>query len=171
MKNKQKILFIIIAAGLIWFAEACTNPFAPKLAEGNHEIITDQKTVDGLFENFRYSYIFKDTLVYGRLLADNFTFTYHNYEKNIDVSWGRTEDMITTAGLFNAAQSLDLIWNQVVISMGDSLRLNITRGFTLNITFDATYSEEIVGRLNLTLFRAHPDSVWMIERWIDESNF
>jgi len=171
MFSKLKISIIVLVLGTFIILSACNNPFAPKLAEGGRQIIADQTTVDGLFENFRYSYIFKDTLVYGRLLADNFTFTYHNYEKNIDVSWGRTEDMIATAGLFNAAQSLDLIWNQVVISMGDSLRLNITRGFTLNITFDPTYSEEIVGRVNLTIKRVHPDSIWQIERWIDESNF
>ena len=170
MKLKKNIL-IYFALFVFVLLNACTNPFAPKLTDGRQEIIEDQKTVDGVFANFRYAYIFKDTLVYGRLLADNFTFTYHNYEKNIDVSWGRTEDMLTTAGLFNAAQSLDLIWNQVVISIGDSLRLNITRGFTLNITFDPTYSEEIVGRVNLTLARTNPDSVWLIERWIDESNF
>lgn len=150
---------------------SCTNPFAPKLAEGTKEIITDQKSIEGVFENFRYSYIFKDTLVYGKLLADNFTFTYHNYDKNIDVSWGRSEDMISTAGLFSAAQSLDLIWNQVVVSLGDSTRLNITRGFTLNIIFDPSYSEEVVGRVNLTLIRPVPDGIWQIERWIDESNF
>ncbi len=171
MLTKLKISLFILATGIILVSAACNNPFAPKLADGSHQIIADQRTVEGLFENFRYSYIFKDTLVYGRLLADNFTFTYHNYEKNIDVSWGRTEDMIATAGLFNAAQSLDLIWNQVVISLGDSLRLNITRGFTLNITFDPTYGEEIVGRVNLTIKRAHADSIWQIERWIDESNF
>ncbi len=160
-----------MTASLFLIISSCTNPFAPKLADGNHKIISDQKTIDGLFENFRYSYIFKDTLVYGHLLADNFTFTYHNYEKNIDISWGRTEDMISTSGLFNAAQSLNLIWNQVVVSMGDSTRLNITRGFTFNITFDDSYSEEIVGRVNLTLVRAHQDSVWLIEKWIDESKF
>ena len=171
MQKNKKILLIFIALYSIFIFESCDNPFAPRLTDGSHQIIADQTTVDGLFENFRYSYIFKDTLVYGRLLANNFTFTYHNYEKNIDVSWGRDEDMLTTAGLFNAAQSLDLIWNQVVISMGDSTRLNITRGFTLNITFDPTYTEEIVGRVNLTIVRMNPDSVWLIERWIDESNF
>ncbi len=171
MNKKYKIILILLELAFFFALNACTNPFAPKLTDGKQEIIEDQRTVDGVFANFRYAYIFKDTLVYGRLLDNDFTFTYHNYEKNIDVSWGRTEDMITTAGLFNAAQSLDLIWNQVVISIGDSMRLNITRGFTLNINFGPTYSEEIVGRVNLTLARVHPDSVWLIERWIDESNF
>lgn len=150
---------------------SCTNPFAPKLTEGNQDIITDQTFIDGVFENFRYAYIFKDTLVYGRLLADNFTFTYHNYEKNIDVTWGRTEDMITTNGLFNAAQSLDLIWNQVIIAIGDSSRINISRGFNLNVIFDPSYSEQIIGRVNLILVRPENNGVWKIEKWTDESNF
>jgi len=171
MNVRSAISIIILFATILIALYSCTNPFAPKLSEGSREIITDQKTIEGVFENFRYSYIFKDTLVYGKLLADNFTFTFHNYDKNIDVSWGRSEDMIITAGLFNAAQSLDLIWNQVIVSFGDSTKVNITRGFTLNIIFDPSYSEEVVGRVNLTLIRPSEGSMWQIERWIDESNF
>ena len=166
---KRYYLFYLILGFLILYG--CTNPFAPALVEGTHEIITDQKTIDGVFENFRYAYIFKDTLVYGKLLKDNFTFTYHNYEKNVDVSWGRSEDMITTYGLFSAAQTLELIWNQVVISIGDSSRMNITRGFILKINFNSSYSEEINGRVNLIIARESPGKIWQIERWIDESNF
>jgi hypothetical protein len=164
---KSLILYIAITISLL---SSCTNPFAPSLAEGSHEIITDQKTIDGLFENFRYAYIFKDTLVYGNLLAENFTFTYHNYEKNVDVSWGRSEDMMTTYGLFSAAQTVDLIWNQVVISIGDSTRMNITRGFTLKINFNSSYSEDIIGRVNLFIIREGAGKIWQIESWIDESN-
>ena len=144
IKKYQIIVLLVLAFICVY---SCTNPFAPKLATGSHDILTDQKSIDGVFENFRYAYIFKDTLVYGKLLADNFTFTYHNYDKNVDVTWGRSEDMMTTLGLFNAAQSVNLIWNQVVLAIGDSSRINITRGFTLNIVFDPTYSCQISTRI------------------------
>ena len=72
----QNIIFLFFS--FILFA-SCENPFSPKLA-GNiieETVLGDQTTVDGVFKNFRYAYIFKDTLVYGNLLTDNFTFIYN----------------------------------------------------------------------------------------------
>jgi len=150
---------------------SCLNPFAPKLVEGRHSIITDQKYINGVFDNFRYAYIFRDTTVYGKLLANDFTFTYRNYERNVDVSWGRDEDMLTTSGLFSAAQSVDLTWNEIVVAIGDSSTMDISRGFSLTITFDPTYTEQIQGRASLRLVRKSPGDIWQISLWRDESNF
>ena len=104
------IIFIII--------NSCTNPFAPKLSNssGEYPIISDQKSIDGVFQNFRYAYTFKDTLVYGNLLADGFTFVSYDYDRNVPLAWGRDEDMLTTNGLFRATQNLNLIWNNVINS-------------------------------------------------------
>ena len=53
------VVFVLVVAG-------CTNPFAPSLAEQAPDtpILGDQRTVEGVFQNFRYSYLFRDTLVY-----------------------------------------------------------------------------------------------------------
>lgn len=156
-------------------AYAC-NPFAPALTTGvgNNAIITDQTTDDGVFENFRYAYIFKDTVVYGNLLDNNFTFIYRNYNQEgvgVDNSWGRDEDMITTSRLFSACQSLDLIWNEKIISVGDDLLRDISRSFTLTVVFSPTDVIPVQGRAYFRLTRSTADAPWKILIWRDESNY
>ncbi|MBU3741845.1 MAG: hypothetical protein FGM24_06115 [Candidatus Kapabacteria bacterium] len=160
---------VAICAALV----GCVNPFAPAEAPmaADTPILGDQRSVDGLFQNFRYAYAFRDTLTYGRLLDRTFTFVYRNYDKGIDVTWGRDEDMLATAGLFTAAQQLDLVWNDVVIADGDSLAQSISRGFNLTITFSPTDVIRAQGRVNLRLERPTSADVWKIVRWRDESNF
>lgn len=151
----------------------CDNPFAPRKVDRTQTSagLGDQTTIDGVFQNFRYSYLTKDTLVYGRLLDTNFTFIFRDYDKGIDKTWGRDQDMIATAGLFRSCQSLDLIWNNVVSSVGDSLVRDISRGFNLTITFSASDIVFLQGRVNLRIYRPKSTDVWMIQRWRDESNF
>jgi hypothetical protein len=154
---------------------SCTNPFAPKIsfAPQDNINISDQTTIKGVFDNFRYAYMLRDTIVYGNLLANDFTFTYHDYELGIMKSWGRDEDMISTSGLFQASQSLDLIWNEVGVSVStpDSLINDISRGFTLTIVFSATDVVKIQGRANLRLSRKAIGEIWKILMWKDESNY
>jgi hypothetical protein len=89
-------------------------------------------TIDGVFENFRYAYTFKDTLVYGNLLGDDFVFSYYNSEKSVNVTWGREQDIATTARLFNARSlSIDLERNNP--ATGDSLEREVSRSFTLKL--------------------------------------
>lgn len=152
---------------------SCTNPFAPSLANevADHPILGDQRTVEGIFQNFRYAYVFKDTLTYGKLLNRAFTFVYRDYDKGVDITWGRDEDMLATNRLFGAVQNLDLVWNDVVQSDGDSLAQNISRGFVLTITYSAGDVERAQGRVNLRLERSSATDVWKIFRWRDESNY
>ena len=152
----------------------CKNPFAPAFDETNgsaSSVISDQKTTDGVFQNFQYAYAVKDTSIYGNLLTGDFTFIYRDYDQGYDVSWGRDEDMKTTYGLFENAQQLDLIWNNIVLSVEDSLSANIVRSFNLTITFNPTDVIRLDGRVNLLLNRNSVDSKWQITKWIDESNF
>ncbi|HSD62257.1 MAG TPA: hypothetical protein VLB50_00605, partial [Ignavibacteriaceae bacterium] len=84
-------------------AAGCKNPFAPAFNEninGNNSTITDQKTIEGVFQNFQYAYTFKDTTIYGNLISEDFIFTYRDYDLGFDVSWGRDEELKTTYGLF-----------------------------------------------------------------------
>ena len=70
------------------FSSGCVNPFAPGLDEspdGNFGLITDQKTVDGVLQNFKYAYTFRDSTLYGKTLANNFLFLYKDYDKGVDV--------------------------------------------------------------------------------------
>jgi hypothetical protein len=151
---------------------ACDNPFAPSLnKEGiSDNILGDQTTVEGLFQNFRYSYIMKDTVIYSGLLDKDFIFEYYDYEKNVSVTYGREEDMLTTYRLFQASDNLDLIWNEVIISGGgnDSLKI-LSRGFTLNVSFSPSDVISVYGRVNLRIIKREPSANWKILKWKDES--
>lgn len=135
---------------------------------GEEGLITNQKTVSGVFQNFQYAYSFKDTTIYGDLLAKDFIFTYRDYDLGYDISWSRNEEMRVTHGLFQNAQRLDLIWNEIVSITSDST--NIIRSFDLTITFNPTDIIDVDGRINLTL-RKDANNKWQITNWLDESNF
>lgn len=151
----------------------CVNPFAPHLLDkpATGGSLTDQRTPEGVFQNFRIAYQTKDTLTYGKLLAPGFTFLYRNYDRGVDLSWGRDEEMLATNGLFQAAHSLDLVWNDIVLSSGDSLTYDIARGFVLTITFSPSDIVRIQGRVNLRLSRQQNTDPWQIVIWRDESNY
>lgn len=153
---------------------SCTNPFAPKIDENFENVkppISDQTDIAGIFQNLQYAYTFKDTTIYGKLISNDFTFTYHNYDLGFDVTWGRDDEMIATYGLFENSQRLDLIWNNIVLSTEDSLSANIVRSFNLTVTLNATDVMRVDGRVNLSLQRDAETRKWKINRWIDESNF
>lgn len=158
---------------MILFLSACTNPFAPKLSDGDlsQSLLGNQKTVEGFFKNFKYAYQFKDTLVFGKLLADDFTFIFRDYNLGIDKTWGRSEEMLSTWGLFQGTNSADLNWNEAVQTIGDSLVLDISRSFSLNIEFNPSDIVRIYGRANLRLKRSSSDQEWRMQSWRDESNY
>lgn len=131
-------------------------------------MISDQTNVDGVFKNFQYAYTFKDTLIYSNLLSKNFIFSYRDYDKSVDVSWGKEEDMRVTNGLFLNSQRLDLTWNNIISMTSDST--HIIRSFNLSIAFNPTDIIFIDGKVNITLTKEN-DGKWKIINWIDESNF
>lgn len=149
----------------------CLNPFAPSLdEEPNNEgfLISDQKNIEGVFQNFKYAYAFKDTTIYGALLNEDFIFSYHDYDANFDQSWGRSEEMRTTYGLFQNTQNLDLIWNSIDLLTIDST--SVRRSFNLTITFGPSDVFFVSGKVYLTLVKNPATQQWKISRWLDESN-
>ncbi len=168
----MKNIFKISVVSFLFCSISCVNPFAPGWGDGSgKQICPNLNEIDGVLCNFRNAYSFKDTSLYGALIGPNFTFIYRDYEVGVDVSWGRDDEMRTTYGLFQSAQSLSIIWNNEVASSGDSLRKTVVRGFNLMITFNPSDVERIDGYANLTLERADFNSNWKIVRWKDESNF
>lgn len=150
---------------------SCINPFAPGIDENlgkDGGIISDQKSVAGVFQNLQYAYTFKDTLIYSKILDPNFIFSFRDYNLGVDYNWGRDEEMKVTYGLFQNTQRLDLIWNNIVSITGDSTR--IIRSFNLTITFNPTDILYVDGRVNLEL-KKDKENRWRILRWYDESNF
>jgi hypothetical protein len=162
-----------VPALLAMLIAAC-NPFAPAVETGdalNSSLISDQRTVEGVFQNIRYAYTFKDTTIYGQMIGQDFTFSYRDYDKLRDVSWGRDEEMLITSRLFDNAMNLSLVWNNTVGSSGDTLRAIITRSFNLTVTFNPSDVIRVDGRVSLDLRRASSADPWMIVQWKDESNF
>ena len=158
------------------FVMGCVNPFAPeedKSPPTSQSILGDQTQIEGVFQNFKQAYAFRDSTIYGQLLAPNFIFIYRDYEKSADVFWGRDEDIRTTYGLFQNVQRLDLVWNTIVSSNvePDSLKATILRNFNLTVTFSASDVVRVDGYANWTLERPQIGEIWKITRWRDESNY
>ena len=165
---------LVLALVLGMLALSCANPFAPKLNDNPNDhasILGDQRTIEGVFQNFRQAYLFKDTTIYGQLLGSNFIFIYKNYVKGVDEFWGRDDDMRTTYAFFQNAQRFDLVWNSIIAADGDSLHLTLTRNFNLTVTFAAYDIEYADGYANITLERQQQSDNWKITRWRDESNY
>ena len=168
----MRFLFVIVLATTF----GCVNPFAPKLdssPSGSQSILGDQHQTEGVFQNFKQAYAFRDSTIYGQVLAPNFIFVYRDYEKGFDVFWGRDDEIRTTYGLFQNVQRLDLVWNSVISSSikPDSLSAVIVRNFNLTVTFSANDIVRVDGYANLTLERSNSGDVWKISQWRDESNF
>ena len=161
------ILFFVPA---IFFLQGCNNIFNPKLDNTTPvSIITDQTTIDGAFQNFKYSYTFKDTSVYGNLLNSDFLFTYRDYNLGYDVTWDRPTEMKATNGLFLNAQKLEVLWNNIIVQSGDSLSMNVKRSFNLTITFNPSDIIRLNGFADMTFTRESVSSKWRISKWRDET--
>lgn len=164
--------YLLLLTGLIVFIsiQSCDNLFSPKLdTSAPSEIITDQKTIEGLFKNFKYSYTFKDTSVYSALLTDDFVFTYRDYVLGYDVSWDKPTEIRTTNGLFQNAQKLEVVWNNIITQFGDSLNVSLRRSFNLAITFNPNDVIRLNGFADMNLTRPTSDDKWKIRKWRDES--
>jgi len=152
---------------------SCVNPFAPGLDTSGEEsvLLGDQRTIEGVFQNFKYAYVLKDTSVYSKLLDENFVFVYRDYDKGQDISWGKVDEMRATYGLFRNTQNLDLIWNNIIVDSGDSLYRNVVRSFNLTVTFNHGDIVKVDGKANFILQRSSPSEPWLIVFWRDESNY
>lgn len=136
-------------------------------------MLGDQTTVEGVFQNVRYAYTFRDTTIYGQLIGGDFLFSFRDYERGVDVTWGRDEEMRVTFGLFQTVQRLDLVWNNVLVQSVDSTGTlaSVSRNFSLTVTFNPSDIMRADGYAALTLARRISSDPWMIQRWRDDSQF
>jgi len=164
--KKQIIIYLFF---LILFS-SCDNIFAPKLDNSTSTpIISDQTTVDGVFKNFKYAYTFKDTSVYSNLFTEDFIFTYRDYTLGYDVSWDKPTELRTTNGLFQNSQKLEIIWNNIILQLGDSVHQTLKRSFNLTITFNPSNIIRLNGFADMSLIKNATDNKWRIYKWKDES--
>lgn len=167
-----KVLFY--AVPLVVLSISC-NPFAPGLDTElvTNSVLGDPTTIEGVFQNIKYAYTFRDTTIYGQLVNSDFTFIYRDYDRGVDVTWGRDEELRTAAQLFQNVERLDLVWNNVATLATDSTgrEADITRNFSLTVTFNPADIIRADGYANFSLSRPTPQNAWKIVRWRDESNF
>jgi hypothetical protein len=169
----QGVLCISLATGMGTLVSC--NPFSPPIDANISQKGISADSVNGFFEIFREAYQFKDTTVYGRLLAPNFVFSYRNYDRGLDLEWGRDEEMQATGSLFASSEALDLLWGAILDSIrdpsGNDTTYDITRAFSLNITLNSSEILHTDGRATFKLRRQSKNDPWQAIRWRDESNF
>jgi len=168
--------YICLLIPILCMLVSC-NPFAPGQDDSSGDaaaLLSDQKNPDGVFQNLKYAYTFRDTTIYGQLFDGNFIFLYPDYDRGgVEISWGRDEEMRTANGLFQSVQRLDLLWNNIIDSSSiDSYTTDasISRGFNLTVTFSASDIVRVDGYASLRLVRQGTEYPWMIVRWHDDSN-
>ena len=162
---------VIVSFGAIQWR--CKNPFAPGLDTSPAKSLCDPTTIEGLFRCVQAAYSFKDTTVYAPLLDDQFVFSYPDYENGgIEITWGRDTELQSTFNLFQNAQRIDLIWNNIISESRDSAQYNVVRGFNLTVTLNPAEIFPISGYANMSFKQPSASSpAWKIVRWRDESNF
>jgi len=167
MRTSLSIPLILSLAAL-----SCLNPFAPRLDTGmTSETCADFTRIENLFCSFRNAYSFKDTTLYGSLIAPDFTFIYTDYDRVVDVTWGREDEMRVTYGLFQNVQSLSLIWNAEIPLSGSDTTETVERGYSLTVTFNPSDVLRVDGYAELTFVRRANGEPWKVARWRDRSNF
>ncbi len=169
-KKTILILFLILIPGF-----SCINPFAPKLLEGQGDsdlIITEQQTPQEVLQNFRYAYIFKDSLLYSEVLDSSFVFVYFDPDIGTSgqfVSWGRDLDLKTTGRIFRTFDVIDLVWNSTIYELVQETAGQIIKSF--NLTMIAQNDDFQLSGAAIFSFRKSPFSgKWRIVKWKDESN-
>ena len=167
---------------LFLFLVGCMNPFAPALTEKDLNtslLITDQLTPQEVLTNFRYAYLFKDSLIYSETLDSSFLFISKNYSTDppSDIIWGRDVDMQTTARLFRNCENIKLDWNDYLYTRIDTIQIDsLTRAalyaeirvvFLITFTFDDGRQIPTLKGEALFNFIRKPSGIWRITRWED----
>ncbi len=156
---------------LVLFLGGCWNPFAPTKGALDGEvslILTDQRSPDDVLQNFRYAYIYRDSVAYSKLLDTSFIFLYYDPELGGTGGqdfWGRDTELRTTGRLFRTYDQFTLVWNATIAK--DTSETGV---ISLTKTFDLTIggNDNISGNAVFD-FIEDPEGIWRITRWKDES--
>lgn len=163
---------VLSVAGLVIFR--CFNPFAPKLEDAGNQnlIITEQKTPEEVLQNFKYAYVFKDSVLYSDLLDSSFVFIYFDPNEGSSgrfVSWGRDIDLRTTGRFFRNFDVIDLIWNSTIYSIDEGNRAESSESFNLSLVKESE-TVNITGNAIFVFRKSEYDDKWRIVQWKDESD-
>ena len=110
--------------------------------------------------------------MYGLLIHPDFIFTFRDQQQNVDISWGRSEEMNSTTRLFENSRDIQLQWNNIIdrIDAPGGLQTRIVRRFNLTVLLEGSDLFRTDGAAVFTLTRADTTSSWQLIRWRDESD-
>jgi hypothetical protein len=165
--SRLSVFLLVVMLAIV----AACNPFAPAVNDtGSTAQFGDPHTVNGYFQSFQYAYQFRDTTLYGSLLAPSFIFSFHDYNQGVDVQWGRDDEMSVTAQLFQNT-TLTLLWGDILDAEGSAVDSTVTRQFSLEVTFNEADIEQADGSAVFHLQKDSISHLWQAVSWQDESNY
>ncbi len=171
-QTRAHTAWILVAVSLLGIV-ACTNPFAPKVLEGDilGDLLGDPTTIEGFYLRFQNAYQLRDTTLYGPLIHPNFRFTYRDPEQNVDITWGRSQEMNSTSRLFQQSTTIQLQWNNIItqFSNSENTQSQIIRRFNLVVVLEGSEVFRTDGSTNFILTRPDSTASWQILSWRDES--
>ena len=190
MKKRITNIFLFITAmALVIFIFGCKNMFAPALGDldgGNSIYRTDQASPADVLHNFKYAYIYRDSLMYANLIDSEFVFVYYQPSDESGTghydSWMRSVELRTTGRFLNAFSYIDLIWQTTLDSAFYEMNGDVVLS-ERDTLFDAANIADLSRSYQLTLgdyttligdaefrFRKGNDGKWRILRWEDKYN-
>jgi hypothetical protein len=130
-------------------------------------ILTEQHDPEEVLQNFRYAYIYRDSLVYSDLFDTNFIFLY--FDPDIGGAggynyWGLDTELRTTGRLFRTFDNFTLVWNATIAE--DTSQNGVV---SLTKTFDLSVEGKLISGNAVFDFIADSTETWHITRWQDES--
>jgi hypothetical protein len=151
------------------------NPFAPALEDGDPfgALLGDPATIDGFFTNFQAAYELRDLSLYEPLLDSAFTFSYIDFDVQVERQWAFSQEIESTRRLFANASFISLEWNQIIsqTQFDENRRASITRSFNLTINLESGDVFRGDGNVNFLLRRPAEGAPWRLLNWRDESEF
>ena len=168
LQSKARSLAVFVTLLVV---TGCWNPFAPSegLLDGALSLtLTEQGSPDEVLQNFRYAYIYRDSLVYSDLFDTSFVFIYYDPEVGGAGGynyWGRDTELRTTGRLFRAYDHFSLVWNATISTdTSDAGVISLTKTFELTVGNDRNISGNAIFD-----FVVDANETWRISRWRDDS--
>lgn len=159
---------------IIPFCGGCINPFAPGELEGDPiaDLLGNPSTIEGFYTRFQKAYELRDTSLYGPLIHPEFTFIFRDDNRNVDITWGRSEEMNSTYNMFSQSYDISLRWNNITqeIVQDDQTRGQVIRRFNLTVMVSPSEIYRTDGSASFQLARPDSTADWRLVSWRDESD-
>ncbi len=196
-KNRKKTQRLISFSHFLWVMpllimlcfSGCKNIFSPTLGDlagGNSIYRMDLASPADVLHNFRYAYIYRDSLMYAMLLDSEFVFVYYQPSDESGTghydSWMRDTELKTTGRLLSVFSYVDLLWQTTLDSNyyeieGDEIVREDNAWFETANYADISKSYQltlgdyytIIGDAEFR-FRKDTGEKWHILRWEDKYN-